>query len=323
MSGADEASDEFDEIARLFRPLTGGARRAPSTCWTTRRSSRSGRARPGGHQGRHRRGRAFPVRRAAGLVGRKLLRVNLSDLAAKAAEPFGCFLAVAWPRSFDGRRARGVRRGPGGGPEDATASACWAATRSPPPGPLTASLTAWAGRRRARMVRRAGARPGDRLLVSGTIGDGYLALAAARGEIDDSGRLRWLAATGCRSPRLDLRDDPAGPGHRRRRTSPTAWSPTPATSARPAAWACRSTSTQLPLSGRGRGAGWSGQPDRADALVRLATGGDDYEVVCTFRSGARCRPASPWSARYRRARASRSASTAGRLDAGEGGWRHL
>ena len=31
------------------------------------------------------------------LVARKLLRVNLSDLAAKGAEPYGYFLAVAWP----------------------------------------------------------------------------------------------------------------------------------------------------------------------------------------------------------------------------------
>ena len=30
-------------------------------------------------------------------VAQKLLRVNLSDLAAKGAEPYGYFLSVAWP----------------------------------------------------------------------------------------------------------------------------------------------------------------------------------------------------------------------------------
>jgi len=40
------------------------------------------------------------------LVARKLLRVNLSDLAAKGAEPYGYFLAVAWP----GGATRAARR---------------------------------------------------------------------------------------------------------------------------------------------------------------------------------------------------------------------
>ena len=33
-------------------------------------------------------------------LARKLLRVNLSDLAAKGAEPFAAFLAVAWPAAW-------------------------------------------------------------------------------------------------------------------------------------------------------------------------------------------------------------------------------
>ena len=34
-------------------------------------------------------------------VARRLLRTSLSDLAAKAAEPFGYFLTIAWPARFD------------------------------------------------------------------------------------------------------------------------------------------------------------------------------------------------------------------------------
>src|SRR3954447_26146908 len=93
-------SDEFGEIARLFRPLTRGAAGAfelkDDAAVVPQRA---------GHdlvvtkdavvEGVH-----FPEGEAAGRVAQKLLRVNLSDLAAKAAEPFGGFLAVGWPASF-------------------------------------------------------------------------------------------------------------------------------------------------------------------------------------------------------------------------------
>src|SRR3954466_14362694 len=96
MSGADE----FSEIATLFRPLTGGAPGA----FDLLDDAAVVPQRPGFDlvitkdaivEGVH-----FPQGEAPGLVAKKLLRVNLSDLAAKAAEPFGCFLAVAWPKSF-------------------------------------------------------------------------------------------------------------------------------------------------------------------------------------------------------------------------------
>src|SRR5579864_1722159 len=96
MSGAGE----FAEIARLFRPLTGGAPGA----FDLLDDAAIVPQRPGFDlvvtkdaivEGVH-----FPVGEAPELVARKLLRVNLSDLAAKAAEPFGCFLAVSWPEGF-------------------------------------------------------------------------------------------------------------------------------------------------------------------------------------------------------------------------------
>ena len=37
------------------------------------------------------------------LVARKLIRANLSDLAAKGADPYGYFLAIAWPPGVEGR----------------------------------------------------------------------------------------------------------------------------------------------------------------------------------------------------------------------------
>src|SRR5207244_3682081 len=73
------------------------------------------------------------------------------------------------------------------------------------PGPFTASLTALGWVPEGRMVRRAGARPGDVLMVSGSIGDATLGLAALRGEIDDpEGRLTFRYRLP--DPRLELRE---------------------------------------------------------------------------------------------------------------------
>jgi thiamine-monophosphate kinase len=63
------------------------------------------------------------------------------------------------------------------------------------------------------------------------------------------------------------------------------------------------------------------QPDRAAALVRLATGGDDYEVVAAF-SGAVPEGFTVCGALV--SGAGREVSADGRAaDAGAGGWRHL
>ena len=92
--------DEFEQIARLYRPLTKGAAEA----FDLLDDAAAIPSRPGFDlvitkdamvQGVH-----FLNDEAPGLIARKLLRVNLSDLAAKGAEPYGYFLAVAWPPSF-------------------------------------------------------------------------------------------------------------------------------------------------------------------------------------------------------------------------------
>ncbi|MCP5433475.1 MAG: thiamine-phosphate kinase [Alphaproteobacteria bacterium] len=113
------------------------------------------------------------------LVARKLLRVNLSDLAAKGARPAHYVLTVAFPKGTGEEAIAAFARGLGedqarfgvkllGGDTVAT------------PGPATFSLTAfgWAD---GAMLRRGGARPGDLLFVSGTIGDAGLGLRALTG----------------------------------------------------------------------------------------------------------------------------------------------
>jgi thiamine-monophosphate kinase len=266
--------DEFDLIARLFRPLTNGAPEALDLLDDAAILP----SRPGFDlvvskdmivEGVH-----FLADDPLRDVARKLLRVNLSDLAAKAAEPYGYFLALAWPArcGWPEREAfaDGLRLD-----QDAFAINLLGGDTTATPGPLTASATVlgWTMAGGARL--RSSARPGDVVLVSGVIGDGWLGLQAALGTMDAPGALLRYRLP---EPRLTLR------------------------AALAAAHACADVSDgliadagrigiasglainidldRLPLSPDGlRYLGRA--PDRTSALVALATGGDDYEVVCT------------------------------------------
>jgi thiamine-monophosphate kinase len=112
-------------------------------------------------------------------VARKALRVNLSDLAAKGAVPAGFVLTLAlrkaeeaWLQPF--AAALG---------EDAAQFACplLGGDTVSTPGPVMVSVTAFGRVPPGRMVHRGGAKPGDRVMVSGTIGDAALGLAILKG----------------------------------------------------------------------------------------------------------------------------------------------
>jgi thiamine-monophosphate kinase len=112
-------------------------------------------------------------------LGHKALAVNLSDLAACGAEPLGFTLALALPRG-DEVFAAGLARGlftladahgielVGG---DTTA------------GPLNLCITVLGQVPTGQALLRSGARPGDELWVSGTLGDARLALEVFRGQV--------------------------------------------------------------------------------------------------------------------------------------------
>lgn len=112
-------------------------------------------------------------------IARKALRVNLSDLAAKGATPAGFVLTLALRAADDGwltpfARALG---------EDAAQFGCplLGGDTVSTPGPLMISITAFGRVPPGKMIHRSGARPGDRVVVTGTIGDAALGLAVLKG----------------------------------------------------------------------------------------------------------------------------------------------
>jgi thiamine-monophosphate kinase len=112
-------------------------------------------------------------------VARKALRVNLSDLAAKGAVPAGFVLTLAL-RNADEAWLKPFAQAIG---EDATQFGCplLGGDTVSTPGPLMISITAFGRVPTGKMVHRSGAKPGDRVVVTGTIGDATLGLAILKG----------------------------------------------------------------------------------------------------------------------------------------------
>ena len=112
-------------------------------------------------------------------VAKKALRVNLSDLAAKGSRPLGFLLALALPEKIGEAWLEPFARGLG---EDAEFFECplLGGDTDRTPGPITISIAAFGAVRHGEMVRRSGAKPGDRVVVTGTIGDAALGLLLRR-----------------------------------------------------------------------------------------------------------------------------------------------
>ena len=116
-------------------------------------------------------------------VAAKALRVCLSDLAAGGGTPFTYQLSLSlskgWKESWVARFARGLA-----GDQRRYGIVLCGGDTVVSPGPLTVTITAFGRVPRGRGLTRAGARAGDQLWVSGTIGDGALGLLAARGRLE-------------------------------------------------------------------------------------------------------------------------------------------
>ena len=130
----------------------------------------------------------------AEIVAAKALRVCLSDLAAGGATPFTYQLSLSLAKGWKESWVAGFARGLAADQRRYGIVLCGGDTVVSP-GPLTVTITAFGRVPRGRGLTRAGARAGDRLWVSGTIGDGALGLLAARGRLDESGPRETFQAT--------------------------------------------------------------------------------------------------------------------------------
>ena len=114
------------------------------------------------------------------IVAAKALRVCLSDLAAGGAVPFTYQLALSLGANWTERWISGFARGLAADQRRYGLALSGGDTTSTP-GPTTISITAFGHVARNKGLGRDGAKEGDELWVTGTIGDAALGLLAARG----------------------------------------------------------------------------------------------------------------------------------------------
>ncbi len=214
-------------------------------------------------------------------IAKKALRVNLSDLAAKGAEPAGYLLALSLPERIDLNWIEDFARGLG---DDQTAFdlPLLGGDTTATPGPLTLAITAMGYVPAGKMIRRAGAMPGDGVFVSGTVGDAGGGLAILKGEGAALGASERAQLTGryrVPTPRLAL-------GQGLRGIASAALDVSDGLIADLAHIAEVSgvrivvEAERMPYSAALR-ALWGDTPK---ARLRAATSGDDYEIAFTARS---------------------------------------
>jgi thiamine-monophosphate kinase len=114
------------------------------------------------------------------LLACKALAVNLSDLAAMGAKPLGFTLAIALPKA-DEAWLKSFSQGLFATAKEYSCPLIGGDTTA---GPLTISITTFGSTPSGKAIRRSGAKAGDDVWVSGSIGDARLALAALRHEIN-------------------------------------------------------------------------------------------------------------------------------------------
>ena len=215
---------------------------------------------------------------APDLVASKALRVNLSDLAAKGARPLGFLLSLALPRETGEpwltRFAQGLRG-------DSVLFGCplFGGDTDRTPGPVVISVAMFGSVPTGTMVRRMGARAGDRIFVTGTIGDAALGVMIRKGKewkLSEPQRQHLLSRYLLPQPRIvlaeavrthasaamDISDGLAGDFGKLCRLSGVA---------------ADIDVARVPLSDAAKGV----VAADGGTIETVLTGGDDYEIVCT------------------------------------------
>ncbi|MBV8108486.1 MAG: thiamine-phosphate kinase [Hyphomicrobiales bacterium] len=220
------------------------------------------------------------------MVAKKALRVNLSDLAAKGATPLGFLLTLALPEEVGDAWLAPFARGLGA---DVQAFGCplLGGDTDRTGGPITISIAVIGAVPQGRMVRRAGARAGDRVVVTGTIGDAALGLRLRR----DTSAARHWALTPEQRNHLEARylvPEPRTALAEILRAHASAAMDVSDGLAGDLAKLCRASSVaaeiavaRIPLSDGARAA----LAEEPALIETILTGGDDYEVVACVSAG--------------------------------------
>jgi thiamine-monophosphate kinase len=221
-------------------------------------------------------------------VAQKLLRVNLSDLAAKGAEPFGYMLSCGWSERCGWPERQAFAEGLAAD-QKAFGVSLLGGDTVVTPGPATFSATLMGWSPKGRTVSRGGARPGDLVFVTGFIGDGWLGLQAAQEKLAlEPERIAALVEHYRRPlPRLIFADV-----IRDMATASVDVSDGLIADLGHIAEASRvGLDIDLEVTPRSpAGQAWfATRVDEEAALERLATGGDDYEIA--FTAAAKDEPA--------------------------------
>jgi len=217
------------------------------------------------------------------LIARKALRVNLSDLAAKGAVPRAYMVDLMLPRSVTEAWIADFARGLAQDQDEFGMHLIGGDTDSTP-GPVAVAVMAFGEAPIGRMLRRGGARAGDTVFVTGTIGDAAFGLEVLRGALPDLDttaagflvdryRLPRPRVTlgprllGLASAAIDISDGlVADLGH----------------VCEVSGLAARVEAARVPLSAAARAVLATG-PGR---IATVLTGGDDYEILFTAPAAA-------------------------------------
>ncbi|HZL40170.1 MAG TPA: thiamine-phosphate kinase [Pseudolabrys sp.] len=246
---------------------------------------------------------------AAPSVAGKALRVNLSDLAAKGARPLGFLLSLALPKDTGDDWLTGFAEGLR---SDAVLFGCplFGGDTVRISGPIAISIAMFGSVPEGSMVRRAGAKPGDRVFVSGSIGDAALGLDLRKGvawKLSEPQRQHLMSRYLLPQPRnalaeavrmhassaMDVSDGLVGDFAKLCRASGVA---------------ADIEAEKVPRSNAAK-AVLAAEPAMGETAL---TGGDDYEIICTV-------PAAKAESFRATAQAARVAVTEiGEIKAGEG-----
>ncbi len=224
----------------------------------------------------------FPIDAAPADIAFRLVGVNLSDLAAMGAAPSAYLLALALPQGWHEAELEAWLEGFAGGlaaSQREHAIALVGGDTVASPGPLTLTLTALGRVEVGQALLRSGAKPGERVYVSGSIGDAALGLRLLEGRlpgVEEAERTVLLDRYRRPRPRLAL-------GRRLRGLAGAVADVSDGLVAdlghicTASGVAARLVAERVPLSAAAAAAAG----DDPSLLALALTGGDDYELVFT------------------------------------------